>query len=31
MIKLGLPLTVVMYVLILASMFLYWPFVGLWK
>ena len=31
MMKLGLPLTVVMYVLILVCMFSYWPLVGLWK
>lgn len=31
MIKLGLPLTVVMYALILVAMFVYWPFVGVWK
>ena len=31
MIKLGLPLAVVMYVLILVCMFSYWPLVGLWK
>lgn len=31
MIKLGIPLTFVMYALIVICMFTYWPFVGLWK
>ena len=31
MIRLGLPLTVVMYGLIAVCMFVYWPMVGIWK
>ena len=31
MIRLGLPLTVVMYALIAVCMFVYWPMVGIWK
>ena len=31
MIRLGLPLTGVMYVLILVCMLVYWPLIGLWK
>nr|WP_315401103.1 DASS family sodium-coupled anion symporter [uncultured Duganella sp.] len=31
MMRLGLPLTVLMYALILVAMFLYWPAIGVWK
>ena len=31
MMRLGLPLTVIMYGLIVLFMFAYWPLVGLWK
>jgi len=31
MVKLGIPLTVVMYVLLLVSMFFYWPLIGVWR
>lgn len=31
MMRLGLPLTVVMYGLILVCMFFYWPLIGIWK
>lgn len=31
MMKLGLPLTLIMYALIVTCMFTYWPLVGLWK
>jgi len=31
MIRLGLPLTAVMYGLILVCMFIYWPIIGIWK
>jgi len=31
MMRVGLPLTVVMYGLILVCMFIYWPMVGIWK
>ena len=29
--KLGIPLAVVMYALIIVCMFTYWPLIGLWK
>ncbi len=31
MIRVGLPLAVIMYGLIVVCMFTYWPLVGLWK
>ncbi|MBU2699640.1 anion transporter [Sporomusaceae bacterium BoRhaA] len=31
MVKLGIPLAVIMYVLILVFMFTYWPLIGLWR
>lgn len=31
MIRLGLPLTLVMYGLIFVAMFIYWPMIGIWK
>jgi hypothetical protein len=30
MIKLGIPLAILMYALIVLCMFTYWPLVGLW-